>query len=245
MFSKPINALLIAGTDTNVGKTVLTSALAAYWQIYCAPHTLGMMKPFQTGMGDREHYLRLFNLDQSPEELNPVHFAAPLAPPLAADREGKRVQPELAWQAFEALRSRRDFVLVEALGGLGSPITHETTVADLAWDWQLPVVLVVPVKLGAIGQAVANVALARQSRLHLKGIVLSCVQPCSDDEIEQWASASLIQSLTGIPVLGSIPHLADGWDAVEIAPSDARTKLAQVASHLELERLMPLVYESL
>jgi len=61
-------------------------------------------------------------------------------------------------------------VLVEALGG--SPVSEEFTVADLA-EWR-PTVLVVPVKLGAIAQAVANVALARPSRVHLKGIVLNC-----------------------------------------------------------------------
>jgi dethiobiotin synthetase len=233
MFSKPVNALFITGTDTDAGKTVLTSALASYWQTHCAPRSLGIMKPFQTGVGDREHYLRLFNLNQTLEELNPVHFEAPLAPPLAAEREGKRVKPEIAWQAFEALRKTREFVLVEGLGGLGSPVTYETTVADLAWDWRLPTVLVVPVKLGAIGQAVANVALARQSRIHLKGIVLNCVQPCSEEDVEQWASPTLIQSLTEVPVLGVIPHLADGCDLA---------KLAQVASNLELEQLLPLVY---
>jgi len=85
-----------------------------------------------------------------------------LAPPPAA--EGRRVELELVWQAFESLRSSRDWVLVEALGGLGSPVSEEFTVADLAAEWRLPTVLVVPVNLGAIAQAVANVALARLSR---------------------------------------------------------------------------------
>lgn len=191
------------------------------------------MKPIQTGVGDRELYDRLFDLKQTPEELNPLHFQAPLAPPLAAEREGKRVRLETVWQAFEALRQKRDWVLVEALGGLGSPITHETTVADLAWDWRLPAVLVVPVRLGAIGQAVANVALARQSRVHLKGIILNCVNPCSEQEIADWAPADLMRSLTSVPVLGLIPHLANPTDLA---------KLAQIAANLNLERLMPLGY---
>lgn len=227
----PLNALLITGTDTDAGKTVLTTALVAYWQTYCASQSLGVMKPIQTGVGDRELYSRLFSLQQSLEEINPLHFEAPLAPPLAAEREGRKVKLEKAWKAFETLRQQRDWVLVEALGGLGSPVTHETTVADLAWDWRLPIVLVVPVRLGAIAQAVANVALARQSRIHLKGIVLNCVKPCSDQEVADWAPPQLIQSLTNTPVLGCIPHLAD--------PTNL-TKLAHVASDLNLERLIPL-----
>ena len=209
----------------------MTTALAAYWQTYCTSHRLGIMKPIQSGLGDRELYTRLFNLDQSPEEITPLYFQAPLAPPLAADREGRRIELELAWQGFETLRQQRDWVLVESLGGLGSPVTHETTVADLAWDWRLPTVLVVPVRLGAIAQAVANVALARQTRVHLKGIVLNCTQPRTAQEIEDWAPMDLIQSLTNMPVLGVIPYLDDATDL---------TKLTQVAANLELERLMPI-----
>jgi dethiobiotin synthetase len=192
---------------------------------------LGILKPIQTGMGDRELYQKLFNLNQTPEEITPLHFKTPLAPPVAAEREGRLVNLSIVWQAFETLRQKRQLVLVEALGGLGSPVTHELTVADLARDWRLPVVLVVPVKLGAIAQAVANVALARQSGVHLKGIVLNCVQACSDEEIADWTPIDLIQSLTNVPVLGVLPHLAD--------PTDL-TKLAQVASNLDLERLLSL-----
>lgn len=225
-----MNALLIAGTDTDAGKTILTTALAAYWSRYNSLSQLGILKPIQSGIGDRELYSRLFNLD--PQEVNPLWFAAPLAPPLAADREGRRIELDQAWQAFEAMRQQREFVLVESAGGLGSPVTHETTVADLAWDWRLPAVLVVPVKLGAIGQAVANVALARQSRIYLKGIVLNCVQPCNDQQVADWAPTDLIQRLTNVPVLGLIPYLADCTNL---------DKLAQVAANLELERLLPLV----
>lgn len=226
-----MNVLLITGTDTETGKTVLTCSLAAYWQTFRPQESLGILKPIQTGMGDRELYQKLFNLNQTPEEITPLHFKTPLAPPVAAEREGRLVNLSIVWQAFETLRQKRQLVLVEALGGLGSPVTHELTVADLARDWRLPVVLVVPVKLGAIAQAVANVALARQSGVHLKGIVLNCVQACSDEEIADWTPIDLIQSLTNVPVLGVLPHLAD--------PTDL-TKLAQVASNLDLERLLSL-----
>jgi dethiobiotin synthetase len=225
------NALLITGTDTDAGKTVLTTALAAYWQTYCTSKRLGILKPLQTGVGDRELYQRLFQRDLA--EVTPIHFQAPLAPPLAARKEGRRVELERAWQAFERMLHSHDFTLVEGLGGLGSPVTWETTVADLAWDWRLPAVLVVPVKLGAIGQAVANVALAQQCRVYLKGIVLNCTQSLTQQEIDNWAPADLIQSLTNVPVLGLIPYLAD--------PADL-SKLAQVAAQLDLERLLPNIY---
>ncbi|MGB3207048.1 MAG: dethiobiotin synthase [Crinalium sp.] len=226
-----MNTLLITATDTEIGKTVLTTAMVAYWQKYCPGRSLGVMKPIQAGTGDRELYTQLFSIDQSLEEINPLYFSAPLAPPLAAEKEGKIVDLASVWQAFDRLRQKRDFVLVEALGGLGSPVTHELTVADLASDWRLPTVLVVPVRLGAIAQAVANVALARQSNINLKGIVLNCNQPRSDEEIANWTPADLIESLTNIPVLGCLPYLTN--------PTDLN-QLALVASNLDLEKLLPI-----
>jgi dethiobiotin synthetase len=143
-------------------------------------------------------------------------------------KENRRVDLAVVWQALSKLRSQREFVLIESLGGLGSPITDELTVADLAGDWRLPTVLVVPVRLGAIAQAVANVALARQARIDLKGIVLNCVQPRSDAEIADLTPPELIQSLTNTQVLGCLPHLDNLTDL---------DKLAQVASNLDLETL--------
>ena len=226
-----MNTFLITGTDTDAGKTVLTSALAAYWLKHYPNQPLALLKPLQTGIGDREHYQRLFALNQTLDELNPIHFDAPLAPPIAADLAGQPIRLDVAWQTFEQLRQRSQLLLVEALGGLGSPITHELTVADLAREWRLPTLLVVPVRLGAIGQAIANVALARQAKVDLRGIILSCPQPLSPEQIEQWASPEMIASFTRIPVLGQLPYLSD--------PTD-RAALSQAAANLDLEAFLPL-----
>jgi dethiobiotin synthetase len=224
-----MNTLLITGTDTEAGKTVFTTALAAYCQTYYPQRRLGIMKPIQSGEGDREWYQKLFYLKQSPEEITPLYFQAPLAPPIAAARENREVDLGLVWQTLEKVRSRHDIVLIEALGGLGSPVTPELTVADLAGEWRLPTVLIVPVKLGAIGQAVANVALARQTKVNLKGIVLNCVQPRTDAQIADWTPPDLMKSLTNIPVLGCLPYLDD--------PDDL-DKLAQITSNLGLADIL-------
>lgn len=223
-----MKALSIVGTDTDVGKTILTTALAAYWQTYRPNQRLGLMKLMQTGVGDRESYEQLFGKNPAIEISNPLCFETPVAPPIAAEREGRAIDLGIVWQALCQLERQNDFVLVEALGGLGSPVTRELTVADIAAEWRLEVVLVVPVKLGAIAQSVANVALARQKKVNLKGIVLSCVRPVSEEEIANWTPIDLIQSLTVVPVVGIIPHLPDKNDL---------EKLVKVASDLDLERL--------
>lgn len=226
-------ALLITGTDTDSGKTVLTSALIAYWQRYCWAYRLGVCKPVQSGEGDRELYSRLFDLDQSLEQLNPLRYEAPIAPPLAAALEGKRVDLAKAWQVVSQLQAERDWVLVEGAGGLGSPITDELTVADIACQWRLPTVLVVPVKLGAIAATVANVALAEQKRVNLRGIVLSCTEARTSRQLEQWTPIQMLESLTRTPVLGVLPYLRQVKN-LEI--------LAEAAAQLDLERLMPKAF---
>ena len=221
-----MNTLLITGTDTDAGKTVITAALAAYWQKYYPQRSLGIMKPIQSGVGDRELYQSLFNLKQSAEEITPLYFQAPLAPPIAAAKENRQVDLAIAWRTLLSLQKQRDFVLVESLGGLGSPVTNELTVADLAGEWRLKTILVVPVRLGAIAQAVANVALARQHKINLRGIILNCTQPRTESEIADLTPPELIQSLTNIPVSGCVPYLEN--------PRDLE-KLAEVAAALDWE----------
>jgi dethiobiotin synthetase len=175
-------------------------------------------------------YQRLFFPDLALDAIAPQYFNAPLAPPLAAALEQREVDLSLVWQTLERLIQHHAWVLVEGLGGLGSPVTQELTVAALASAWRLPVVVVVPVRLGAIAQAVANVALARQEQLDLRGIILNCPQPCDPEALEQWAPASLITNLTQVPVLGVLPYLPD---------PESPTALAQAAAALTLEALYP------
>ena len=223
-------SIFVVGTDTDAGKTMLITALFAYCQKYAPNRSVALLKPIQSGSGDRELYQRLFKLSQTIDEINPLYFTAPLAPPIAAAQEQRHVEIQRAWTTYQSLTQRYDWVLVEGAGSLGSPMTGQTTGADLAADWRLRIVIVVPVKLGAIGQVVAAVALAERSNLQILGIVRSCLVPCTDEEIENWASQDLIETLTGIQVLGTLPYLADSEDIVA---------LAQAASNLDLELLMP------
>ncbi|GAB4543203.1 MAG: dethiobiotin synthase [Pleurocapsa sp.] len=227
-----MKSLLIAGTDTDVGKTFVTISLVAYWQQYKLNrernevHSLGLLKLLQTGTGDREIYQELFGDVDFIEVNTPICFDAPLAPPIAAAKEGKTIDLGKIWQTLSSSQQQHDLVLVEALGGLGSPVTAELTVAHIAADWRLPTILVVPVRLGAIAQAVANVALARSFKINLKGIILSCAEPKTSEELTNFTPIDLIQSLTQVPILGVLPYIED------IKEQD---KLAKLASGWEVE----------
>lgn len=207
MTTSPLGqCLFIGASDTDAGKTMVTAALALVLS------NVGVMKLVQAGAGDREYYQRVLTLTQTPTELNPLYFAAPLAPPLAAEREGRTVDLAVAWQNLTQLRQRFPLVLIEGAGGLGSPVTWEWTGADVCAQWRLPTIVVIPVRLGAIGQAVAQVALARQVGVPLRGLVLNERQPLTPEQRQDWAPVGLIQRLTGVPVLAQFPYLEDTTD---------------------------------
>lgn len=224
--------LLVAGTAAGVGKTLTTLAIATYYQVHLAAKQLALFKLIDAGSGDADRFQACLSLTQAAETISPCQLQSAFDPPLAAHQEGIAINLAEIWRQYQALTQMHDFVLMEACGGLGTPLTLETTVADLAWDWRLPTVLVVPMRAGAVGEAIAHVALARQSRVHLKGIVLNRLHPLSDNEANTLAPASVIQSLTQVPVLGCIPYLNN--------PNDC-SKLAHIVSDFEIERLIPLL----
>ena len=219
------NCLLIAGTNTDVGKTFVTTSLVYYQEKYAIKTSLGLLKLLQTGKGDRELYAELFSEQAQIKVVTPLQFAAPLAPPIAAEQEGKTVDLKLVWQSLSKLQQQQDFVLIEALGGLGSPVTAELTVANLAADWRLPTVLVVPVALGAIAQAVANVVLARSLNIDLKGIILSCTSQNDQAQQQNLAPVELIESLTQTKILGILPYIENIREREQIAKTVANWDL--------------------
>ncbi|MBE9043279.1 ATP-dependent dethiobiotin synthetase BioD [Pleurocapsales cyanobacterium LEGE 10410] len=226
-----MTALLIAGTDTDVGKTFVTVALAAYWQQYranrnLAPQNLSIFKLIQTGTGDVELYNRIFAEFEEIKIVSPLRFSAPLAPPVAAAKEGKSIELGKIWQEFNVSLQNSELVLLESLGGLGSPVTDELVVGNISADWRLPTLLIVPVKLGAIANTVANVALARSLDIDLKGIVLNCSQPEALERIEDLTPIDLMQSLTQVPIIGVLPYISDLTNT---------QKLAQIVANWDLE----------
>ncbi|MGQ9866890.1 MAG: ATP-dependent dethiobiotin synthetase BioD, partial [Pseudanabaenaceae cyanobacterium] len=100
-----------------------------------------------------------------------------------------------------------------------TPLTWDYTVADLLRDWRLPTVLVVPARLGAIGQTVAAVALARQVGVNLRGLVINAMEQGVPAEraIADWAPPALLENLVQVPVLGVWPWMEHREDAQALA----------------------------
>ena len=149
--------LFITGTDTEVGKTYITAQIAA--ALLATGKKVGVYKPAASGCdlvdGKRvpADALAIWEAAGQPGSLAdvcPQCFEAPLAPPLAAELAGLEIDDALLRSGIRCWQENSDVVLVEGSGGLLSPISNDSFVADLALDFGCPLLVVVPSLLGAV-----------------------------------------------------------------------------------------------
>ena len=195
--------IVVTGTDTGVGKTVVTAALAALARARGA--RVAVVKPVQTGVasgeaGDLDVVGALSGVDDLHEL---ARFGDPLAPATAARRAGERA-PAVADHvaAIEALRDR-DVVLVEGAGGLLVHLDdHGATLADLACALGAPVLVVARAGLGTLNHTALTCQVLRTAGLECRGVVVGAwpVRPdlaarCNLEDLPRYARAPLVGAL--------------------------------------------------
>jgi dethiobiotin synthetase len=213
-----VTVLLVSGTGTGVGKTVVTAALAAL--VRHGGRTVAVVKPAQTGLaagepGDLAEIARLAGL-VAVDLHEPSRFAAPLAPAAAA-REAGRPGPDLAGVAtlVRRLVTERDVVLVEGAGGL---LVHydETgwTIADLATALAAPVVLVTDPGLGTLNHTELCLEALAHRRVGCAGVVLgSWPVPPDEPDLAMRSNLADLEEIAGSPLSGALPARASQLSA--------------------------------
>ena len=177
---KSLQGLFITGTNTGVGKTHVTVQIAR--QLTREGVRVGIYKPVCSGIGAStwDDVVRLSEaLDHRfPDDwICPQRFQAALAPPAAAKMEGRTVDRGLLRAGIFQWTDAADVVLVEGVGGWRSPIADGETVADLAVDFGLPVVLVAGLELGGVNHALLTLESIERRGLPVAGIVLNHHRP--------------------------------------------------------------------
>ena len=178
------SAYFITGTDTDVGKTYIASALV---QHFCQQGLQAVgMKPVAAGAelvdgrllnSDVTELIKAGNVDADLALINPYVFAPAIAPHIAAEQAGIRVLLDNIQQSFDVLQTKADVVVVEGAGGFRVPINRQETMADLAVKLNLPVILVVGVRLGCINHALMTAGSIRAAGLNLVGWVANRIDP--------------------------------------------------------------------
>lgn len=211
-----MSALLVTGTDTDVGKTFVTCALAH--ALRTQGRRVTVMKPVETGVTtvpDDAERLRTAAADDAPlDEICPYRFAAPLAPTVAARAEGRRVDVDHLVALVTQRAAAADVLLVEGAGGLLVPLDGALTYADLAVRCALPVLIVGANRLGTVNHSALTARVAAAVGLIVRGFVLSQPAPTTDESAA--TNAGEITALTGLRCRGTLGHLRDPRDAVPL-----------------------------
>lgn len=210
--------LFIAGTDTEVGKTVVATALLG--AANKAGLTTAGVKPVAAGCDpdgtneDARALIEAMSLEIPYQQVNPIALEEAIAPHIAARHENRRMSvSQLAGYCQGVLSLGADVTVVEGAGGWRVPLNHRETLADLARELQLDVVMVVGMQLGCINHALLSVEAIQRDGLRLAGWVANRVDPempCFEENLES------LQQRIHAPLLGNIPRV-DGADAGKAA----------------------------
>lgn len=196
--------IFITGTDTGVGKTIATAALGLLLQDQGI--NAGVMKPVQCAGNDAVFLKRILKIKDALELVNPFFAPEPLSPHIAFARRNQRIDPQKILKAFDRLASGYDVMLVEGAGGLMVPLREDYLVVDLVRDLNAELVIVSRLGLGTINHTLLTIEQARSRGISVKGIIFNDAIGKSKGVPEK-TNPQAIEQISGVPVLGTIPHL--------------------------------------
>lgn len=206
---KKRRGLFVTGTDTDVGKTYVSSIILR--ELRDAGFRVGASKPACSGAVIESGEPRWPDLDQLAEAagLSDIdlicrqRFQAPLAPPVAARLEGQQPDLSAMQQSLLAWESRADVVVVEGVGGLLCPLTDQDSVADFAVWAGFPLLIVARLGLGTINHTLLTIEAARQRDLAIAGVILNDGDGLADSPAGQ-TNFDELANRTDIPILGIV-----------------------------------------
>lgn len=230
--------VFITATDTGVGKTLVTSALAM-----CLAQRgidVGVMKPIETGVApsakthsDGARLQRAARSHDPMTEISPYIFRLPVAPLSAARAEGKTVHMATILRAFHLLCQKHQLMIVEGVGGTYVPITQLLTTTDIIYRMKLSAIVVGQSGLGGINHALLTLHALRQRKIPIMALVLNRTQPLQRKiaHVQEQSTVRLLRLLAGVPVIGPLPYspsVNHNWDEglVHLAGTAPIRKLA-------------------
>lgn len=224
-----INALFIAGTDTDVGKTVASKAILqaiaskGFTTIGYKPVAAGCERTEQ-GLrnSDALHLMKVATQEMPYDDVNPYALELPASPHIAAKHENLTIDYKVLSDKLAYLKTKADTVLVEGAGGWRVPVSDTDCLSSWVKQEKLPVVLVVGVKLGCLSHALLTAESIEADGLTIVGWVANRINPGTEHYAE---IIEVLESRIRAPKLGEIPYV----------PSAKRTELGK---YINLEPLM-------
>ncbi len=207
--------LFVTGTDTGVGKTVISAALIK------AANLLGLraggMKPIETGClkkgdilipSDGMFLKTVAHMEENIKNISPYCFENPLAPLPASEIEGIDIDLNNIKNVFIYLTEKYDVLIVEGIGGLLVPIKKNYFVIDLVKNFELPLIIVSRPGLGTLNHTMLTVNCAVREGLHVAGIIINYSNPPEFNLAEE-TNPHVIEKICNVPIIGIFPYLKD------------------------------------
>lgn len=205
--------IFITGTDTGVGKTVVASALAM--GLKKTGFSVGVMKPVETGCkkvgkrlvpSDAIFLKEATGVQDNLDIINPYRFEKPLAPAVASELEGIRIDITQILKTYNILRKRYDIIIVEGAGGILVPVYKDYLFLDLIRDLRLPVLIVARPWLGTINHTLLTIRCAQEYGIPVIGFILNYTKDLKQDPSEK-TNPLVIKRLSNVPLIGIFPFI--------------------------------------
>jgi dethiobiotin synthetase len=223
---KPV--LIITGTDTGVGKTVLAVLLVRFLR-ECGLNAAALKPICSGGRADARKIFAAMEGALSLDEINPWHFRAAIAPMLAARRENRKVRLTQILAHVRALQSRFELLLVEGAGGLLSPLGENFNSRNLILALRATPLIVAPDQLGAVNHLLLSLeALPGNIRRRARLVLMSPPKP----DIATDTNAELLAEFFDTKRIFRLPRLGETFSAGKVLknPQVRRTLRALASS---------------
>ena len=203
-----MKAIGITATDTEFGKTVVSSCLAAGFKYL--GFDMGVFKPAASGCvrtADAELLIKGARLTMAQhDEVVPYVLEAALAPAEASKLAGVKLEPAIMKKAAAKMINSHELTVVEGVGGISAPLTDNYLVKDFFCDMKLPVIIVVKPLLGNVNHAVLSAYYAQHEGLKVLGFIVNGWDEENAGVLER-SNLYYYEKLTGLPVLGRLVKL--------------------------------------
>jgi dethiobiotin synthetase len=208
-----VESYFITGTDTGVGKTVVTAAIAASLRKHGID--VGVMKPIASGIPQQSGFkssdvallCEASGIKDKEEMVNPVFLPLPTSPYDATKILNLPVDMPMVFEKFQTLLKSHQMLLVEGIGGIMTPITKNFFVADMIKAMGLETIIVTRSTLGTLNHTMMTIRMCKEYQILVKGMIVNYFDE-KGTAGEKNAPATL-HELTQLPILGIIPFVKD------------------------------------
>ncbi len=194
--------IFITGTDTGVGKSIMSAGLARL--LLNRGVSVGVFKPVASGGSVSEDGKLLQKAAKLPDSayagIVPIHYKQPLAPWVASWKEGK-VDLAKVEKAYQKAKASCDFLIVEGVGGIQVPIARNFFVTDWMLKWKLPVLVVARAGLGTINHTLLTVETLQKRKIKVVGVL---VNGYTGNGIAEQTNVKALKKLLKVPVYGPL-----------------------------------------